>query len=172
MPEHPADPRRRKKTLPQSFILDLPGKRSQRLRRSGINLPRLAGLPAPLVDLADPRPYLPEFPWQPDLLGERFGFVQVIHRPFRVTFPHFQNRQRAKVGHPVPPVRLRAPDEAARLFAGESFVPSPQERLDPVVEVDAEQRVEERAHLAWAWASSQSPERAATTHSLASENVV
>ena len=45
-----------------------------------------AFLPAPLVKLSDSALDLPEFPRQPDLLGQGVSFVQVIYRPFGVAF--------------------------------------------------------------------------------------
>src|SRR5215203_54236 len=117
------------------------------MRRLGERLLSLANLPAPLVELADLHPHLPQFARQPDLLGESFGLSQPIQGSFSVACPLLEDREGAKVGYPIPPVRLCAFGEAADLLSGEVFVPSAQERLDLAVEVDAEQRVEERADL-------------------------
>src|ERR671916_1755213 len=138
MLEHAKYPRRREKTLPEPFVLYPRREIFEDMRRSGERLVRLAGLPAPLVDLADPRPDLPEFARQPYLLGEGFGFSQPTQGSFGVAFPLAQDRQGAKVGHLIPPVRLCALGEAAGLLSGEGFVPSAQERLDLAVEVEAE----------------------------------
>src|ERR671917_322917 len=148
MLEHATYPRRREETLPEPFVLYPRREIFEDMRRSGERLVRLAGLPAPLVDLADPRPDLPEFARQPYLLGEGFGFSQPTQGSFGVAFPLAQNRQGAKVGHPIPLVNLGALGKTVRLCSGGFFVPSPQKRLDLVVEVDAEKRVKEHANLA------------------------
>src|SRR5918998_782584 len=145
--EHATYPRRREETLPEPRVLYLRRKIFEDLRCFGERLPRLADLPAPLVELADPGPYLPQFAWHPDLFGESFGFSQPTQGSFGVAFPIVQDRQGAKVGHPIPPVRLCALGEAADLLSGEVFVPSAHERLDLAVEVEAEQRVEEHVNL-------------------------
>src|SRR5918997_5153903 len=147
MLEHATYPRSREETLPEPRVLYPRREHSQGLRRPGEHLSRLLGLPAPLVKIADPALDLPKFPRLPDLLGERFGFAQVIYRPFRVAFPFAQDRKGAKIGHPIPLVRPGALGETAHLLSGESFVPSSQQRFDLVVEVDAEHRVEKHAHL-------------------------
>ena len=103
-------------------------------RRSRVRLLRLADLPTPLLQLARPR----------DLLGEGFGLAQANYRSSGV--PLVKDRQGAQVRHTIPSVRLCALGEAAYLFSGEVLVPFPQQRLDLVVYVDAEQRVEERAY--------------------------
>src|SRR5918997_579423 len=141
MLEHTSYPRRREETLPELRVLYPRRQISQGLPRSDERLPPLATLPAALVELAHPAPDLPKFARGPDLLGERFGFAQVLYRTFHVAFPVAQDRKGAKVGHPIPLVRPCALSETAHLFSGESFVPS-----------------------------SQSSERAANTQNLALEN--
>ena len=51
--EHASHPGRREETLPKISVLDLRRKISQGLGRPGERPPRLANLPAPLVELAD-----------------------------------------------------------------------------------------------------------------------
>src|SRR5919202_6413117 len=145
--EHAAHLRRREETLPKLIVPYLFREHSQVLLRSGERCARLAGLPTPLMEPADPTLDLPQFARQSDLLGESFGFVQLAYRSFQLAFPLAQDRQGAKVGHPIPLVNLGALGETVRLFPGGFFVSSPQKRLDLVVEVDAEERVEEHADL-------------------------
>src|ERR671921_120135 len=95
--EHAAYPRRREETLPEPFVLYPRREILEGPRRSGERLPRLADLPASLVELADPRPDLPKFAGQPDLLGEGFGFSQPDQGSLGVAFPLAQSRQGAKV---------------------------------------------------------------------------
>src|SRR3712207_4174912 len=147
MLEHATYPRRREETLLEPRVLYPRCEIFEDLRCSGERLLRLAGLPAPLVELADPASDLPQFAWQPNLLGESFGFSQPTQGSLGVAFPLVKDRQGVKVGHPIPPVRLCAFGEAADLLSGEAFVPSAQERLDLVVEVAAEHRDEEHANL-------------------------
>ena len=116
--EHAAYPRRREETLPEPVVLYPRRETFEDMRRSGERLVRLAGLPAPLVDLADPRPDLPEFARQPYLLGEGFGFSQPTQGSFGVAFPLAQDRQGAKVRHPIPPAVSCAFGEASCLFLG------------------------------------------------------
>src|ERR687893_469963 len=97
MLEHATYPRRREESLPEPCVLYPRREISEDLRRSGERLVRLAGLPAPLVELADPRPHLPKFAWQPDLLGESFGFSQPTYGSLIIAFPLVQDRQGAKV---------------------------------------------------------------------------
>src|ERR687893_1470182 len=122
MLEHATYPRSREETLPEPSVLYPRREHSQGLRRPGEHLSRLLGLPAPLVKIADPALDLPKFPRRPDLLGERFGFAQVIYRPFRVAFPFAQDRKGAKVGHPIPFVRPCAFGKASHLFLGEPVI--------------------------------------------------
>src|SRR5918998_3932328 len=131
MLEHTTYPRRREEPLPELFVLYLRRQILEDLRRSGERLVRLFGLPAPFMKLANPGSHLPQFAWQPDLLGESFGLSQPTQGSFDVAFPLAQDRQGAKVGHLIPPVRLCALGEAAGLLSGEGFVPPPQERLHP-----------------------------------------
>src|SRR5918997_3621081 len=145
--ENATYPRRREETLPEPRVPYPRREILEDLRCSGERLPRLLGLPAPLVQLADLHPDLPQFAWQTDLLGESFGLSQLGYGTLGIAFPLAEDRKGAKVGHPIPPVRLRALGESADLLSGEFFVPSSQERLDFAVEVEAEQRVEEHANL-------------------------
>ena len=69
MLEHATYPRRREETLPEPRLLYPRREIFEDLRCSGERLPRLLGLPAPLVQLADPALDLPKFPRQSDLLG-------------------------------------------------------------------------------------------------------
>src|ERR671916_3283739 len=147
MLEHATYPGRREETLPEARVLYPRREILEDLRRSGERLVRLASLPAPLVELADPRPDLPQFAWQPDLLGESFGFSEPTQCTFGVAFPLVKDRQGAKVGHQIPPVHLCAFGEAADLLSGEVFVPSVQKRLDLAVEGYAENRGEEHPNL-------------------------
>src|SRR3712207_3256971 len=147
MLENATYPRRREETLSEPRVLYLRREIFEVLRCSGERLLRLAGLPAPIVEIADPRPDLPQFAGQPDLLGESFGLSQPSYGTFGIAFPLAEDCQGAKVGHPIPPVRLCALGESQDLLSGEVFVPSTQERLDFAVEVETEQRVEEHANL-------------------------
>ena len=74
MLEHATYPMRRDETLPESFVLYPRREIFEDLRCPGERLVRLACLPTPLVEFADPCPHLPQFARQPDLLGKTFGF--------------------------------------------------------------------------------------------------
>ena len=78
------------------------------------------------MKLADLALDLPQLTRQPDLLGERLSFPQVIYRPLSVAFPLAKARQGALVGYPNPLIRLGGLGETERLFSGESFVLSPK----------------------------------------------
>src|SRR5919112_2297440 len=115
MLEHATYPRRREETLPEPRIFYPRRQIFEDLRCPGERLVRLAGLPTPLVEFADPCPHLPQFARQPDLLGEGFGFSQPTQGSFGVAFPLAQDRQGAKVRHPIPPAVSCAFGEASCL---------------------------------------------------------
>ncbi len=73
MLEHATYPRRREETLPEPRVLYPRREIFEDLRCSGERLLRLAGLPAPLVELADPRLHLPQFVWRPDLRSASYS---------------------------------------------------------------------------------------------------
>src|SRR5215212_6190806 len=145
--EHATYPRRREETLPEPRVLYPRRQILEDLRGSGERLVRLVDLPAPLVQLTDPASDLPQFVWQPDLLGESFGFSQPTQGSLGVAFPLVEERQGAKVGHPIPPVVSCAFGEASYLFSGEVFISPAQQRLDLVVKKETELRLEEGAEF-------------------------
>src|SRR5215212_9897 len=100
--ENTAHPRRREETLPEPCVLYPHREIFEDLRCSGERLLRFAGLPATLVDLADPASDLPQFARQPDLLGESFGFSQPTQGSFGVAFPLAEDCQGAQVIYPIP----------------------------------------------------------------------
>src|SRR5436190_2216930 len=102
MLEHATYPSRREEIFPEPRVLYPRCEIFEDLHGSGERLLGLAGLLAPLVNLADPASDLPQLARQSDLLCESFGFSQPTQGPVGAAFPLAEDCQGAQVRYPIP----------------------------------------------------------------------